>query len=134
MNGTRRHGRRAFSLVEALVALALLGLLLLTGTTFLPRRRQLEKERLDREIALRALRSEWTVLRTGTTGGLPARERGPFLGPGPFIEAVLRRQPRLTIRPAEFPGLVFVRLEIDSGVRNKQRLVQEGFVQTKSAP
>ena len=57
-----RRSRGVF-LLEALVSLAILGIVLTLGAGFLARRRALERERLDRERAVRALASEWIYLR-----------------------------------------------------------------------
>ena len=60
--GTNRV--RGVFLVEALVSLAILGIVLTLGAGFLARRRVLERNRLDHERAVRAAASEWIYLRS----------------------------------------------------------------------
>ena len=122
-----RSGRGAL-LLEALVSLAILGIVLVMGAGFFARRRDIERERLDRETAVRALASEWAFLRTAFSGELVPREDAIFVGPGDFVDGLDARKPRLTIEGTEFPGLFFVRLEIGCGVRAPRRIVQEGYV------
>ncbi len=125
----RREGRaRAFALVEALVALAILSILLVLGMTLFGRRRDVEKERLDQEKALRALESEWAVLRTSPAGDLAPQEKGPCLGPAEFLSAIEGRTPVLTVEATAYANLVKVRLDVGAGVKRPRRVVQEGFV------
>lgn len=120
--------RRGFALLEALVALGVLSVLLVLGLSFVKKRRDLERERLDREIALRAMTSEWAVLRTSSSSELSPREDGPFLGPPELLAAVEDRKPLLTVEAAGYPGLVKVRLSLAAGTRRIHRIVQEGYV------
>lgn len=119
---------RAFALAETLVALAVLGILLSLGLTLFQRRRELERELLDRAVAVRALGSEWAVLRTSSAADLVPQEEGPFLGPVEFLTAIEDRDPLLTIEETKYPGLVKVRLDIRAGVKRSHRIVQEGWV------
>lgn len=119
---------RAFALAETLVALAVLGILVSLGLTLFQRRRELERELLDQAVAVRALGSEWAVLRTSSAAELVPQEEGPFLGPVEFLSAIEERDPLLTIEETKYPGLVKVRLEIGAGVKRSRRLVQEGWV------
>ena len=121
------------SLLEALVALSILGIVLTMGAGFLARRRDLDRERLDRERALRALRSEWVFLRTASRPEfLPAERRG-FLGPFEFADSLASRSPRLTLSPGAYPNLWFVRLDLGYGRRGR-RIVQEGWVFAGGGP
>jgi hypothetical protein len=120
-------------LLEALVAMSILGVILMVGLSFFVRRRQLELERLDRERALRALESEWVYLRTAA-GHLEAREKEPFFGSLAFLALTQKRTPRLSVRKTEFDTLVFVHLEIGYGIRVPQRTTQEGYVLTAASP
>jgi hypothetical protein len=122
------HARGSF-LLEALVALALLGILLLMGGWVFARRKQLEYERLDRESALLALESEWAVLRGKAGIELDVREGAPFVGPAAFLDHVAPRNPRLTIKPGPFQDLVEVKLEI--GCEPDRRVVQTGYVRKR---
>jgi hypothetical protein len=122
------RSRRGFLLLDALVSLAILGIVLVMGAGFFARRRDLERERLDREKAVRALASEWVFLRTSFTGELVPRKDVLFVGPGVFVDGLDARHPRLSIEGTEFPGLYFVHVEIGYGVRTPRRLVQEGYV------
>lgn len=125
---TRARSRRGALLLEALVALTILGIVLTMGAGFFARRRDIERDRLDREKALRAIASEWVFLRTSSGIDLEPRKERLFAGPGAFVDGLDARQPRLDIESTEFPGLFFVHLEIDYGVRARRRLVQEGYV------
>lgn len=115
------------------MALAILGVILMFGLTFFVRRKQLERERLDREIALRVLESEWIYLRTAA-GRLEAREKSPFIGSVEFLSLIDKRAPGLSIRKTEYDTLVFVHLDIGYGVRVHQRTMQEGYVLTAPSP
>jgi hypothetical protein len=121
--------RRGALLLEALVALTLLGFLLLMGGWVFSRRKQLEYERLDRESALLALESEWAVLRSASGTDLGPRESAPFVGPAPWLDHVSPRRPRLTIGSGPFPDLAEVRLEISCVP--ERRIVQSGFVRLR---
>src|SRR5262249_14880938 len=85
MHRTRARGAL---LLEALVSLAILGFVLAMGAGFLARRRDIERERLDREKALRALASEWVFLRTAPSGELVPRKDVLFVGPGAFVDGL----------------------------------------------
>ncbi len=111
-----------------LVALTILGIILTMGAGLLVRQRRLERDRLDRERALRAVSSEWVFLRTAVLEELAPRRDGPFLGPNEFADALEERHPSLTIEPGPRPGLLFVRVELDWGGGGAHRLVQEGYV------
>ena len=119
---------RGVFLVEALVALAILGIVLTLGASFLARRRALESERRDRDRAARALASEWTYLRSGFARDLEPRDRRPFVGPGTFVDALDARRPFLRVRTTEFDGLYRVVLDVGYGEGARKRLVQEGYV------
>ncbi len=109
------------------MALSILGIVLTMGAGFLARRRDLDRERLDRERGLRALRSEWVFLRTAARAEfLPTEERG-FIGPPGFVDSLAPRSPRLTLKPGPWPDLWLVRLELGYG-RHGRRLVEEGWV------
>ena len=125
--------KRGALLLEALVALAILGVVLLFGLSFFVRRRQLELERLDREAALRVFESEWVYLRTAADH-LEAREKKPFIGSVAFLALTEKRFPSLSVRKTEFDTLVFVHLEIGYGVRIPHRTIQEGYVLTAASP
>jgi hypothetical protein len=115
-------------LLEALVSLAILGIVLTLGASFLARRRALEADRLDRDRAARALASEWTFLRTAFRNDLAPKDRRPFAGPGVFVDAIDARSPVLSVRSTDADGLYRVTLDIGYGTHAKKRLVQEGFV------
>lgn len=108
-----------------MVALAILGVVVLFGTSFFLKRREVERERADRDVALRALRSEWAYVRTAP---LSPRESGPFIGSPTYLGLVAARDPRLSARPTGTPGLLRVTLEIGYGVKRPRRVSQEGFV------
>jgi hypothetical protein len=129
MNSVHRaDSSRGALLAEAIVSLAILGLVLAFGAGFFARRRDMERDRLDHEVALRALASEWVFLRTAPAGEVAARERILFVGPGAFVDGLDARTPELTVKGTEVPGLFFVRLSIGYGLRTKHRAVQEGWV------
>ena len=94
--------RRGTSLVEALVALAILGFVLTMGAGFFVRQRELTRDRLDREKALRALATEWVFLRTAPTGELVPREKTAFVGPGEWVDSLDPRRPALSLRPCRW--------------------------------
>ena len=112
------------------MALGVLSVLLVLGLSLVKRRRDLERERLDQEAALRALSSEWAVIRTSSASELLPCEDGPFLGPLELVTAVESRQPLLTIQPGGYPGLVKVRISLAAGTKRNRRIVQEGYVRT----
>jgi hypothetical protein len=122
----RLRVRRGALLLEAVVALTILGFILLMGGWVFARRKQLEYERIDRESALLALESEWTVLRAAPASELGPREGAPFVGPQPFLEHIDKRRPRLTLQPGPFEDLMEVRLEISCAP--ERRVVQVGYV------
>ncbi|MEO6325900.1 MAG: hypothetical protein ABIT01_15035 [Thermoanaerobaculia bacterium] len=130
--GAGRATRGAL-LLEALVALSILGIILMFGLSFFVRRRQLEAERLDRERAVRALESEWVYLRTAS-GHLEQREKAPFLGSVEYLDLTSKRKPLLAVRNTAYDTLVFVHLEIGYGIRSPQVTVQEGYVLTAPSP
>jgi hypothetical protein len=72
---------RGVFLLEALVSLAILGIVLMLGAGFLARRRALEADRRDRDRAARALASEWIYLRTAFRGDLTRRTSGRSRAP-----------------------------------------------------
>jgi hypothetical protein len=115
-------------LLEALVSLAILGIVLTLGASFLARRRALEADRRDRDRAVRALASEWVYLRTAFRGDLYPKDRRPFAGPGVFVDALDARSPVLSVRSTDVDGLYRVTLDVGYGERAKKRLVEEGFV------
>ena len=112
------------------MALAILGVVVLFGTGFFVKRKEVERERLDRDVAIRALRSEWAYLRTSP---LSPRKDAPFVGSEAFLETVAARDPRLTITPTETAGLLLVHLEISSGLKRRVRIAQEGLSFTGGA-
>src|SRR5512141_3064265 len=109
-----RRSRGVF-LLEALVSLAILGIVLTFGAGFLARRRSLERERLDRERAVRALASEWIYLRGPFRSDVYPKDRRPFVGPGDFVDALDPRNPFLRVKSTEVDGLFLVHLEIGFG-------------------
>ncbi len=115
-------------LLEALVSLAILGIVLTLGASFLARRRALEAERRDRDRAARALASEWTYLRTAFRHDLFPKDKRPFVGPGVFVDALDTRDPSLRVTSTDVDGLYRVTLDIGYGPAAKKRLVEEGFV------
>jgi hypothetical protein len=121
------------SLLEALVALSILGIVLTMGGGFLFRRRDLDRDRLDRERALRALRSEWVFLRTSPRSAFLPGDGRKFIGPVSFADALAARSPRVSLKPGPYADLWFVRLDIGYG-RHGGRLVQEGWVWAGGAP
>jgi hypothetical protein len=122
-----RRSRGVF-LLEALVALAILGIVLTLGASFLARRRVLERERVDRERAVRALASEWLYLRTSFRNDVYPKDRRPFVGPGTFVDALDPRNAFLRVKSTEVDGLCLVHLEIGYGEKMKKQIVQEGYV------
>jgi hypothetical protein len=125
---------RGVFLLEALVSLAILGIVLTLGASFLARRRALEAERRDRDRAVRALASEWIYLRTAFRHDLYPKDRRPFAGPGVFVDALDARGPVLGVRATDVDGLYRVTLDIGYGVGAKRRLVEEGFVFRGASP
>ena len=126
---TRLRARRGALLLEAVVALTILGFILLMGGWVFARRKQLEYERLDRESALLALESEWAVLRSMPAPELFVREGAAFVGPEAWLAHVAPRGPRLSIRLGPFAELVSVELEISCAP--DRRIVQGGFVKVR---
>ncbi len=119
---------RGVFLLEALVSLAILGIVLMLGAGFLARRRALEADRRDRDRAARALASEWIYLRTAFRGDLYPKDGRPFAGPGVFVDALDARSPVLSVRSTDVDGLYRVTLDVGYGKSATRRLVQEGFV------
>ncbi|HVO51516.1 MAG TPA: hypothetical protein VMV60_11025 [Thermoanaerobaculia bacterium] len=119
---------RGVFLLEALVSLAILGIVLMLGAGFLARRRTLEADRRDRDRAARALASEWVYLRTAFRSDLYPKDRRPFAGPGVFVDALDARSPVLSVRSTDIDGLYRVTLDVGYGTAVKRRLVEEGFV------
>ena len=126
MMGERRS--RGVFLLEALVSLAILGIVLTLGASFLAHRRALERDRLDRERVVRALASEWIYLRTSFRNDVFPKDRRPFVGPGDFVDALDARNPFLRVKSTEVDGLCFVHLEIGYGEKMAKQIVQEGYV------
>lgn len=124
--GTNRV--RGVFLVEALVSLAILGIVLTLGAGFLARRRVLERNRLDHERAVRAAASEWIYLRSSFRTDVAPKERRLFVGPGAFVDSLDARDPFLRVRSTDVDGLYLVHLEIGYGEKMARRIVQEGFV------
>ncbi len=124
--GTNRV--RGVFLVEALVSLAILGIVLTLGAGFLARRRVLERNRLDYERAVRAAASEWIYLRSSFRTDVAPKERRLFVGPGAFVDSLDARDPFLRVRSTDVDGLYLVHLEIGYGEKMARRIVQEGFV------
>lgn len=116
------------------MSLAILGIVLTLGASFLARRRALEADRLDRDRAARALASEWTYLRNGFQHDLFPKDRRPFAGPGTFVDSLDARDPVLQVRSTDVDGLYRVTLDIGYGKGGKRRLVQEGFVFRGAGP
>ncbi len=121
-------------LLEALVALAILGIVLMLGASFLARRRALEAERRDRERAARALVSEWAYLRNAFVNDVAPKDERPFVGPGTFVDALDARRPVLRVKTTDLDGLYRVVLDIGYGEGARKRLVQEGYVFRGAAP
>ena len=124
--GTNRV--RGVFLVEALVSLAILGIVLTLGAGFLARRRVLERNRLDYERAVRAAASEWIYLRSSFRTDVAPKERRLFVGPGAFVDSLDARDPFLRVRSTDVDGLYLVHLEIGYGEKMARRIVQEGYV------
>lgn len=129
-----RRGTRGVFLFEALVSLAILGIVLTLGASFLARRRALERDRLDRERAVRALASEWIYLRTSFRNDVYPKDRRPFVGPGDFVDALDARRPFLRVKSTDVDGLCLVHLEIGYGENMAKQIVQEGYVFRGAAP
>ena len=119
---------RGVFLLEALVSLAILGIVLMLGASFLARRRALEADPRDRDRAVRALASEWVYLRTAFRHDLFPKDKRTFVGPGVFVDALDARGPVLGVRQTDVDGLYRVTLDIGWGAGAKKRLVEEGFV------
>ncbi len=119
---------RGVFLLEALVSLAILGIVLTLGASFLARRRALETDRRDRDRAVRALASEWTYLRTAFRSDILPKDKRPFAGPGVFVDALDARNPILRVQSTDVDGLYRLTLDIGYGKDAKKRLVEEGFV------
>ena len=130
----RERRSRGVFLLEALVSLAILGIVLTLGASFLARRRALERDRLDRERAVRALASEWIYLRTAFRSDVVPKDRRPFVGPGDFVDALEERNPLLSVKATEVDGLCFVHVEIAYGERMAKQIVQEGYVFRTAGP
>jgi hypothetical protein len=127
-----RRSRRGVLLLEAIVALFLVGIVVFFGLSLFARRRELEKERLDREIARRALASEWVYLRTSF--GVTPRKDGKFVGSQIYLASIEARHPKLTLESdRDMPGLFHVRMSIEHGLKRPVRLSDEGFVFTGAA-
>ncbi len=110
------------------MSLAILGIVLLVGASFLARRRALEAERRDRDRASRALASEWTYLRGAFRLDVAPKDARPFVGPGVFVDALDARNPVLRVKTTDVAGVYRVALEIGYGEGLKKRLVEEGYV------
>jgi hypothetical protein len=110
------------------VSLAILGIVLTLGASFLARRRALEADRRDRDRAVRALASEWIYIRTAFRHDLFPKDKRPFAGPGVFVDALDARNPVLSVRQTDVAGLYRVTLDIGYGPGARKRVVEEGFV------
>ncbi len=110
------------------MSLAILGIVLTLGASFLARRRALEADRRDHDRAARALASEWVYLRTAFKHDLFPKDKRTFVGPGVFVDALDARAPVLAVRQTDVDGLYRVTLDIGWGAGGKKRLVEEGFV------
>ena len=128
------HRTRGVFLVEALVALSILGIVLTLGAGFLVRRRALELDRLDHDRAVRAAASEWIYLRSSFRNDVYPKERRPFAGPGGFVDSLDARNPFLRVKSTDVDGLYLVHLEIGYGRKMDRRIVQEGFVFRGAGP
>lgn len=104
------------------------------GASFLARRRALERDRLDRERAVRAAASEWIYLRTSFLSDVYPKDRRPFVGPGRFVDALDERNPFLRVKATEVDGLCLVHLEIGYGEKMAKQIVQEGYVFRGAGP
>jgi len=121
-------------LVEALVSLAILGIVLTLAAGFLARRRALERERLDHERTVRAAASEWIYLRSSFRSDVAPKDRRLFVGPGAFVDSLDARNPFLIVRSTEVEGLYLVHLEIGYGEKMARRIVQEGYIFRGAGP
>jgi len=121
-------------LVEALVSLAILGIVLTLAAGFLARRRALERERLDHERTVRAAASEWIYLRSSFRSDVAPKDRRLFVGPGAFVDSLDARNPFLRVRSTEVEGLYLVHLEIGYGEKMARRIVQEGYIFRGAGP
>jgi hypothetical protein len=129
-----RRGAGGVFLVEALVSLAILGIVLTLGAGFLARRRVLERDRLDHERAVRAAASEWIYLRSSFRNDVVPKDRRPFAGPGIFVDSLDARDPFLRVKSTDVDGLYLVHLEIGYGEKMARRIVQEGYVFRGAGP
>src|SRR5437016_3456088 len=99
-----------------MVGLFLVGIVVFLGLSLFARRRELEKERLDREIARRALASEWVYLRTSYD--VTPRKDGGFVGSKIFLASVESRHPKLTLEvDKEMPALLHVKMSVEHGLK-----------------
>lgn len=74
-----QNQRRGFSLIEITVAIAIIGLMIVTTSTLLSRLPVSGREVRDQDTALKIARTEIEVLRALGYGALPAS--GPFANP-----------------------------------------------------
>ena len=129
-----RRGTGGVFLAEALVSLAILGIVLTLGAGFLARRRALERDRLDHERAVRAAAGEWIYLRSSFRSDVTSKDRRLFAGPGAFVDSLDARDAFLRVKSTDVDGLYLVHLEIGYGEKMARRLVQEGYVFRGAGP
>jgi prepilin-type N-terminal cleavage/methylation domain-containing protein len=111
------RSQEGFSLVEAVIALALLGLALAFGLTALARGPRYRAEIAARQRALRSIEGALDGIRSGATPILPGTYPGEaFLAEG---DDALRLT--LAIEPADVAALYHVRVEAEYEVAGARR-------------